>query len=123
MFAAAALKPPRPGARGVLEGARAAADTPQSRSPSPLAVIGSGGVMAGERKSTDEDVKRLRRLHEDERWSLSALAEVFGCSRQHIGRLIRGEQRPVLPGLNAGASDGVSGAVTAFLEGPRPRLV
>ncbi len=74
--------------------------------------------MAGERKLSDDDVARLRHLH-DEGWSHPDLAAAFGVTTQHVGRLVRGEQRPVIAGLDAEAlqaGEGVSRAVDAFLE-------
>src|SRR5687767_10242580 len=72
--------------------------------------------MARERKLTDEDVARLRRLRDDEGWSLQALADEFGVSRQHAGRLVRGDQRPDIAGADADGADGVvSASVDAFL--------
>jgi transcriptional regulator with XRE-family HTH domain len=64
----------------------------------------------------DEDVARLRRLHE-RGWTLADLAAEFGISRQHAGRLVRGEQRASIAGLDAEAvrGDGVAAAVGAFL--------
>ncbi len=75
--------------------------------------------MAGERKLSDDDVARLRHLH-DEGWSHGDLAAAFGVTTQHVGRLVRGEQRPVIAGLGAEAlhaGSGVSSAVNAFLDG------
>ncbi len=74
--------------------------------------------MAAERKLSDEDLARLRHLHA-EGWSHGDLAAAFGVTPQHVGRLVRGEQRPVIAGLDAAtlhAGSGVSGAVAAFLE-------
>jgi hypothetical protein len=48
--------------------------------------------MAAERKITDDELARLRRLHADG-WSVSDLGAAFGISPQHAGRLARGEQR------------------------------
>jgi hypothetical protein len=45
------------------------------------------------------------------------LADEFGISRQHVGRLVRGEQRPVIARLDREAlCDGVSNAMDAFLS-------
>src|SRR4051812_30388616 len=69
------------------------------------------------RKLSDEDVRRLREL-EAEGWSPVELAEEFGISRQHAGRLVRGAQRPRIAGLDARAlASGVSAAVDNCLDG------
>lgn len=74
--------------------------------------------MAPEPKVSDEDLARLRRLHDDEGWSVRDLADAFGISRQHAGRLLRGEQRPTIAGLDADAvRDDVVRAVDEFLAG------
>lgn len=49
-----------------------------------------------DRKLSDEDVERLRHLAHDEDWSATALASAFGVTPQHVGRLLRGDQRPVI---------------------------
>jgi transcriptional regulator with XRE-family HTH domain len=74
--------------------------------------------MPGERKLSDEDVARLRHLAMDEGWSHTDLALAFDVTPQHVGRLVRGEQRPTIAGLDADAlrDGGVSAAVDAFLE-------
>ena len=72
--------------------------------------------MARQRKVSDEELARLRGLAEDG-WSHEDLAAAFGISRQHVGRLVRGEQRPMIAGLGAEAlREGVSSAVSVFLE-------
>ena len=72
--------------------------------------------MSAERKISDEELVRLRHLSEDG-WSNDDLAEVFGVTPQHVGRLVRGAQRPVIAGLDAEAvRTGVAGAVEAFLR-------
>lgn len=71
--------------------------------------------MAAERKISDEELERLRRLSDDG-WSRDDLAAAFGVTVQHVGRLVRGEQRPVIAGLDAEAvRAGVEGAIEAFL--------
>jgi transcriptional regulator with XRE-family HTH domain len=66
---------------------------------------------------TSADVARLRRLAEDG-WSRRDLAGEFGCSPQHVGRLLRGEQRATIAGLDARAvRSSVSAATEAFLAG------
>ena len=71
--------------------------------------------MPAERKVSDEELKRLRHLHA-EGWAPGDLAEAFGITPQHVGRLVRGEQRPEIAGLDAEALEaGVAGAVEAFL--------
>jgi transcriptional regulator with XRE-family HTH domain len=72
--------------------------------------------MPGQRKMEDEDVRRLRWLAENENWSADDLAVEFGISRQHVGRLVRGDQRPEI-GADAEASGGVRAAVDEFLDG------
>ena len=53
----------------------------------------------------------------DEGWALTDLAAAFGITSQHVGRLVRGKQRPAITGLDAEAvRSGVGGAVEAFLE-------
>src|SRR3954447_18044972 len=75
--------------------------------------------MAAERKIGDEELARLRRLHADG-WSFNDLGAAFGISRQHAGRLARGEHRaplgdPELEDASGDAGD-VSVAVGAFLD-------
>lgn len=66
-------------------------------------------------KLSDRDVARLRDLW-DEGWNAVDLAAEFDISRQHVGRLVRDEQRPTIVGLDAEALRlGVTGAVEAFL--------
>jgi transcriptional regulator with XRE-family HTH domain len=48
--------------------------------------------MTRARVLSDEDVARLRAMHEIG-WSLAALGEKFGISHQHASRVVRGEQR------------------------------
>jgi transcriptional regulator with XRE-family HTH domain len=92
--------------------------TPAVRVPLP----GAGAMvqrcaMPAERKVSDDELERLRDLADDG-WSHDDLAQAFGVSRQHVGRLVRGEQRPTIAGLDAEALRcGVSGAVDAFLAG------
>jgi hypothetical protein len=62
--------------------------------------------MARKREVSDEGLARLRALAADG-WTHEALAEEFDISRQHVGRLVRGEQRSDLP---VDMSDGVHGA-------------
>src|SRR3954447_9351910 len=72
--------------------------------------------MAREQKVSDAELARLRELCAGG-WSQDDLADEFGISRQHVSRLIRGEQRPAVAGLDAEAlRDGVSAAVRLFLE-------
>jgi hypothetical protein len=66
--------------------------------------------MAAERKISDDELERLRSLATDG-WSHQDLAEAFGITPQHAGRLVRGEQRPVI----AAEAGTVSDAVEAFL--------
>jgi ParB-like chromosome segregation protein Spo0J len=82
---------------------------------SPSALVGMVHVAA-ERKIGDEELARLRRLANDG-WSHDDLAEAFGVSRLHVGRLVRGEQRPVIAAPDPETAQGdVSSAVAAFLE-------
>ena len=86
--------------------------TPQSLSPPPLA---GHWFMARERKISDEELARLRHLA-DEGSTLTDLAEAFGITSQHVGRLVRHEQRPVIAGLDTEAvRSGVAASVEAFL--------
>ena len=55
--------------------------------------------MSAERKISDEDLDRLRDLA-DEGVPPSALAEGFQITVQHVRRLLRGEQRPSIAGLD-----------------------
>ena len=72
--------------------------------------------MARARKVDDADLARLRELHR-EGWTHAALGREFGVSRQHVGRLVRDEQRPTIAGLDPEAlAGGVSGAVATVLE-------
>lgn len=71
--------------------------------------------MAPERKISDEDVTRLRDLAGDG-WLHQDLAVAFNITPQHVGRLVREEQRPVIAGLDAATvRSGVADAVEAFL--------
>jgi transcriptional regulator with XRE-family HTH domain len=80
----------------------------------PLALV-QRCAMAAERKISDAELERLRDLADDG-WSQDDLAAAFGVSRQHVGRLVRGEQRPKIAGLDAEAVRcGVSRAVDSFL--------
>src|SRR4051812_15693754 len=73
-------------------------------------------VMAAERKLTDDELGRLRALSADG-WSHQDLAAAFGVTPQHVGRLVRGEQRPVIASQDTeAAAGGVSDAVATFLE-------
>ena len=73
--------------------------------------------MPAERKISDEELAEMRRLFHDEGWSAADLAAEFGVTPQHTGRLTRGEQRPVIAGLDPDAvRSGVVAAVDAFLK-------
>src|SRR4051812_1600857 len=75
----------------------------------------SNGAMARNAKLTDRDLARLRALRA-EGWSLRELATKFDISRQHAGRLVRGEQRPMIANLPTDAIRvSTSAAVEAFL--------
>jgi hypothetical protein len=65
--------------------------------------------VSAERKIRDEDLARLRHLHDDEGWVPGDLAQAFGITPQHVGRLLRGEQRPTMVTQ-------ASGSVLADLE-------
>ena len=67
--------------------------------------------MSAERRISDEDLDRLRHLA-DEGWSPNALADAFGVTVQHVRRLLRGEQRASIAGLDPD----VVRAVDEFLE-------
>jgi transcriptional regulator with XRE-family HTH domain len=60
-----------------------------------------GSRMAAERKLDDDSLARLRHLAEDKGWSHQVLSDAFGVSSQHVGRLVRGEQRPVFARVDA----------------------
>ena len=67
------------------------------------------------RKLTDGAVAHLRELWR-EGVSAGDLSAMFGVSRQHVSRLVREEQRPVIAGLDADRlRSSVSEAVDAFL--------
>jgi transcriptional regulator with XRE-family HTH domain len=73
--------------------------------------------MSAERKVSDEELERLRRLADDEGWTHADLAVAFGITPQHVGRLVREEQRPRIGGLDADlARTSVSDAVESLLE-------
>lgn len=77
--------------------------------------------MAAEPKITEREVARLRRLAEDG-WAAGALATAFGVTVQHVGRIVRGEQRATLPAGDGGTVDGdVLAAVDVFLADHRGR--
>jgi len=69
------------------------------------------------RKLSDADVTRIRELW-SEGWSAGDLADEFGVSRQHVGRLVREEQRSTVAGLDADRvqADGVGAAVDRLLD-------
>lgn len=64
-----------------------------------------------ERRLSDEDVARLRRLGVDG-WGNADLAEAFGVTPEHVARLLRGERRAVFPEPPE-VEDVVSGAVAS----------
>ena len=69
------------------------------------------------RKLTDPQVASLRALAADGH-SAAALAERFGVSRRHVGRLLRGEQRQQIAGLDREvARESVGAAVERFVAG------
>jgi hypothetical protein len=73
-------------------------------------------VMPAERKLSEEELVRLRRLSADG-WTPADLAEAFGVTPQHVGRLLRGERRPALADADPDPGLGdVSAACAAFLE-------
>lgn len=80
--------------------------------PARLALV----QMAGERKISDAELARLRHLFWDEGWSAGELSEEFGVTPQHVRRLVREEQRPVIAGLDMNAvRSGVAAAVDELL--------
>lgn len=71
--------------------------------------------MPREAKISEKALERLRHLH-DEGWSLRDLAAEFRCSPQHVGRLVRGVQRPRIGALDAETvRTGVLPAVERFV--------
>jgi len=56
-------------------------------------------TMSAERKVSDEELARLRHLA-DEGIPTSDLADAFGVTVQHVRRLLRGEQRGSIAGLD-----------------------
>jgi hypothetical protein len=71
-------------------------------------------------KLTDNDVARLRDLW-TQGWSAPDLAAEFSISRQHVGRLVREEQRAVAVAGREVAIGDVSAAVDEFLDGAELR--
>jgi len=77
--------------------------------------------MAAQQKLSESEVARLRRLAEDG-WAAGDLAQAFGITTQHVGRIGRGEQRATLPAGDSGTVDGdVLRAVDDFLADQRGR--
>src|SRR3954454_2111821 len=73
--------------------------------------------MPAARKLTDEELERMRDLAAAG-WSRQDLADAFEITPQHVGRLVREEQRPRVAGLDRDAVRyGVSTAVDEFLAG------
>ena len=71
--------------------------------------------MAAEQKISEREVARLRRLAGDG-WASGDLAQAFGITPQHVGRIVRGEQRATLPVDDSGTVEGeVLAAVDGFL--------
>jgi len=71
--------------------------------------------MSAERKISDEDLRCLRLLGA-EGWPVAALAARFGISATHVGRLLRGVQRPsIASSHDDGEAVGAADAVAAFL--------
>ena len=71
--------------------------------------------MSKRQKVSDADLARLRHLW-DEGWAAGDLASEFGITPQHVGRLVRQEQRPSIAGLDPDAvRSGVAAAVDASL--------
>jgi ABC-type nitrate/sulfonate/bicarbonate transport system substrate-binding protein len=69
------------------------------------------------RKLTDSDVADLRSRWEDG-WNAIDLAAAFGISRQHVGRIVKQQQRATIAGLDAErVHASVEGAVEEFLGG------
>lgn len=68
-----------------------------------------------DRKLSDADLRRLRQLHADG-CAVADVAAEFGVSRQHVGRLVRQEQRPVIGSDPEQARAGAAHAVDQFLE-------
>ena len=56
-------------------------------------------LVSAERKIGDEDLSCLRRLAE-EGVPTSDLADAFGVTTQHVRRMLRGEQRASIAGLD-----------------------
>jgi hypothetical protein len=73
--------------------------------------------MAPEPKLSERECARLRRLAADG-WAAGDLAEAFGVSTQHVGRIVRGEQRATLAadGDDDQAVGDVLAAVNVFLH-------
>ncbi|MEJ7798437.1 MAG: hypothetical protein WKF42_08065 [Solirubrobacteraceae bacterium] len=72
--------------------------------------------MSAERRISDEDLGRLRHLA-DEGVPTSDLAAAFGVTVQHVRRLLRGEQRASIAGLDPDVVRAdVVRAVDEFLE-------
>src|SRR4051794_29776891 len=70
------------------------------------------------RKLSDAQVQQVRKLFAEEGWSYLDLAGEFGISRQHVGRIVRAEQRPQIAGLDARAvRSSMVTAVEHYLDG------
>ena len=69
--------------------------------------------MPADRKLSDDDVAELRAMAAAGQ-SHDELSAQFGISREHVGRLVRGEQRPALAADAEPAN--VAAAVAAFLD-------
>lgn len=65
---------------------------------------------------TDEDVAEIRALGVEGGLSLSAIGERYGTSKQHVSRLLHGEQRQLLPVVDVWGGGSVVIAVARMLE-------
>jgi transcriptional regulator with XRE-family HTH domain len=105
-----------PGGRAIFLSETTTATPAVPATPSARRGMVQGFAMAAERKVSDEELVRLRRLSADG-WTPADLAEAFGVTPQHVGRLLRGDQRPALADPDPDRELGdVSAACAAFLE-------
>jgi transcriptional regulator with XRE-family HTH domain len=69
------------------------------------------------RVTLDEaDVASIRAVFSEGGLSLQQIADRFGTSKQHVHRLVRGEQRQLLPAVDVDARGSVTNAVLVMLD-------
>jgi transcriptional regulator with XRE-family HTH domain len=65
---------------------------------------------------TDADVADIRALATEGGLTLEQIATEFGTTKQHVSRLVRGEQRQDLPSVDVDDRSSVASAVTNLLD-------